>query len=333
MFRSEINMENPTQLRKKLAGKYYDVIINCAGITDLAYCEEHPAEAHAVHEIAVRELAQHCDRHNIALVHITDALAIDPTNVYGVSKAAGDGYIRQYAKEYLIIRTSAMYGPAFGRINWIEKVIKSAIRVKREVKAAAWRSFTPTSARSVAIAVKTLLLDRKWGEYNIVDSGGPVTQAQAAAFIISQIPAFNHLTVNEITQRDRKRPVLPDTTALEPTFPSRLDWKDAVKEYLLERGYLHPPCVLEVEEKATISVEQVWEHLQRNPVPLDTLVAALRQDRANWLVGDSGPGRKQKRLKVFWETLENEPKPSVMSTEAETPEFDERGFDQDDSLA
>lgn len=300
LFRSQLDLTNPGLVRKKLAGKYFDVIINCAGITDLAYCEAHPAEAHAVHELATKELVNHCATHNIRYVHISDSLAVEPINVYGRSKAAGEAAILdKWLQNSIILRTTSMFGPALGRTNWIEKTIASARRVKSEIKIPSWRIISPTSARTVASALEDLLkASGGGGIYNIVDEGEPVTQAEAARFIIDSIPFFSHLAVKPQDRPNKAATPVRADTSLFPDLRARTSWRVAVREYLLEKGYLRPLCVREIELQADDSVTGVWNRLRRDSVPLEALVAALREDRANWLIGGAGPGRKAKSKKM-----------------------------------
>jgi len=320
VFRSKLNLLNPGSVSGALASERSSLIIYAAGITDLEYCEEYPHEAHAIHELSVRETARHCLKTSAHMVLLSDSMVFNgqssdpytindtpaPINVYGNSKYAGERAAREILgfDHLTIVRAGSVFGPALGRMNWLEKLIKSAMRCKSEVKVNSWRMITPTSASVVAQAIKDAV--GRAGVMppilNAVCAGGPVTQAEAAAFALEQIPSLQHLKVAPASKPSRNLPRIPAMTALAlPTASSPPHWQTEVREYLLQKGYARPQCVLDVEAGAPLAVTQVWEKLQRSPVSIETLVVALRKDRLDWMAGASGPGRKAK--KSFFEEI------------------------------
>jgi len=96
-----------------------DLVVNCAGLTDVDACEADPSRARLLNETMARAVADACVRKNIRLVHIstdhlfdgTVALASEetvprPVNVYGATKWAGERAVAELCPEALIVRTN-----------------------------------------------------------------------------------------------------------------------------------------------------------------------------------------------------------------------------------
>ena len=101
-----------------------DVIINCAGLTDVQACEENPEEAYKINAIGARNLATAARRIDAKFIQIStdDVFGGDedkafcefddphPTTMYGKSKYAGEKLVRELTDKHVIVRSSWLYG-------------------------------------------------------------------------------------------------------------------------------------------------------------------------------------------------------------------------------
>ena len=116
-----------------------NVIIHCAAITNVDYCEENPEQAMAVNADSVKKFSQ--SDPNAKLIFISsDAVFPDglhlasekdgtaPVNVYGKTKEAGEKYINNALGSHLAIRTTIVgknINPSYqGFVEWIVNSIK-----------------------------------------------------------------------------------------------------------------------------------------------------------------------------------------------------------------
>jgi dTDP-4-dehydrorhamnose reductase len=93
------------------------VIVHCAAMTNVDYCEEHPEQAMAVNAESVAKLLK-CDPGARLIFISTDAVFPDglhlaseteetsPANIYGMSKQAAERYIRDAGEPHVGIRTT-----------------------------------------------------------------------------------------------------------------------------------------------------------------------------------------------------------------------------------
>ena len=101
-----------------------DVVINCAGLTDVKRCEMYPDEAYHVNALGARNLAIEVDAYEAKLIQLsTDDVFgsgltavwsefdhTAPRSVYGKSKYAGEQLVSSLCRKYTIIRSSWVYG-------------------------------------------------------------------------------------------------------------------------------------------------------------------------------------------------------------------------------
>ena len=114
-----------------------DVIINCAGMTDVAECEKNIDEAYRVNAIGVRNVALAANDIDAKVIQIsTDDVfdkesripynefdTVHPRTIYGKSKEAGEKILTQLLNRFVIIRSSWIYG--IGR-DFVDEVLRNA---------------------------------------------------------------------------------------------------------------------------------------------------------------------------------------------------------------
>ncbi len=114
----------------------FDYIINCAAYTAVDKAESEVELAEHVNHFAVKKLAEIAREHNAILIHIsTDYVfngqnckpyietdAVDPQNVYGLTKLRGEQAMQAVNPKGLIIRTSWIYSE-FGQ-NFCKTMLK-----------------------------------------------------------------------------------------------------------------------------------------------------------------------------------------------------------------
>lgn len=297
IFKSQCNFLSPTSLSTALGEGGWDYLINCAAITDVDWAEEHEAETMTVNNVAVRELARYCPNRKIHLIHISTDYVFDgldgpynakdnpnPLQVYGKSKLEAEDSIREEMRQFTIIRTSNLFGTALGRKNFIEKMIGVGA-AKGEIKPNNWRIMVPTSTKALAEKiVANLRTGLPIGLFHSVCGTG-ASQTDIAAFIFQNIPSLSHTKISG-QDKAKSTPVRPPNPSLISSADWELpDWRLEVMGYLLTRGYSRPLFVQEVEADAEFSMGKVWEKLGRVKPDIPTLVAALRADRTNFLLG------------------------------------------------
>jgi len=162
-----------------------DVIINCAGFTNVDKAEEDITTAELLNHTATANLAAVACERSAALIHISTDYVFDgrgcvpykeddqpaPTGIYGLTKLAGDKSVMNSGCRYIILRTAWLYSP-YGK-----NFVKTMLRITSEnesCKVVFDQVGSPTYAADLAgFIIKLIredLLD-KCGVYNFTDEG------------------------------------------------------------------------------------------------------------------------------------------------------------------
>jgi dTDP-4-dehydrorhamnose reductase len=200
----EIDFTKPDSIREAVRASQPAVIVNAAAYTAVDKAEAEPALAYAINAAAPGVLAEEAKRLGSILVHYSTDYVFDgtkhgayletdlpnPVNVYGKTKLAGDEAIQSVGGDYLILRTSWVYG-ARGS-NFLLTMLRLA-RERAELRIVDDQTGAPTSSECIAQATADLLaqlsapkgggLQGRSGIYNLTNSGETTWFGFAKAFL------------------------------------------------------------------------------------------------------------------------------------------------------
>lgn len=230
-----------------------DLVINCAAYTNVDKAEEEQAKAFLVNGIGAQNLALACAARGIPLCHISTDYVFngsgtrpytpfdntDPINVYGASKLAGEKYIQWIMNKFYIIRTSWLYGK--GGNNFAATVLK-LVKGLPELRVVNDQIGSPTYTVNLSHAIKRLIETGAYGIYHFTDkTEGGISWFDFASEIIRLIGFEEEVGVVPVATGEFPRPArrpafsVMDTSAYSVvTGESTMDWKDALRSYLME---------------------------------------------------------------------------------------------------
>ena len=226
-----------------------DIIINCAGLTNIEECENDISKAYKVNALGARNLSIIARKLEAKLVHISTDDVFDgksdqpynefdqtrPQTAYGKSKLAGEQYVKEFTYKHFIIRSTWVYGLGNNFINdLLEKVNKG------ETLAIASDQFgSPTSAKELARFILHLIDTNEYGTYHVTCSG-ICNRYEFAQEILRLAGKTIELKAVPTEQSDLSS-VRPPYAVLD-NFILRIiemydmpGWKESLKEYMDER--------------------------------------------------------------------------------------------------
>lgn len=227
-----------------------DVVINCAGLTDVQECENNVDEAYRVNAIGVRNVALAANEVNAKVIQISTDDVFDkesripynefdnvhPRTIYGKSKEAGEKILTQLLNRFVIIRSSWIYG--IGR-DFVDEVLRNVGQGKTmEVPNNQYAA--PTSAKELAKVIRYFIDNEEYGLYHVVCSGS-CSRYEFARTILEYSGKAGELDLYPVVIEDSARPTYSvlDNMMLRLTgIEEPKDWKAALKEYLDETGGL-----------------------------------------------------------------------------------------------
>lgn len=177
---TDLDILDRERLYKVLKEERPDVVINCAGYTDVDKAEEEREKAFLINAIGVQNLALASYDLNIPLFHIsTDYVFagekntpyniwdnVNPINFYGVSKLFGELYVQQFAKKYWILRVSSLYGKY--KRNFLSASIEY-MKQNKEAKGIVDQISSPTWTRNIAVVIRKFIEKGVYGVFHFSD--------------------------------------------------------------------------------------------------------------------------------------------------------------------
>ncbi len=146
-----------------------EVIVNCAGYTNVEKAEDEPALAEKLNATAVGYLAEACKDNDATLIHIstdyvfggnegntprTETEPANPTGAYGRSKLLGERAIEKVGCKHIIIRTAWLYSE-FG--NNFVKTMRKLTAERDSLKVVFDQVGTPTYALDLAKVIEVFI--------------------------------------------------------------------------------------------------------------------------------------------------------------------------------
>jgi dTDP-4-dehydrorhamnose reductase len=164
------------------------VIVNTAAMHHVENCEREPEKAFAVNALGPRNLALVARGLGAVLLHVSTDYVFDgskgspylegdnpqPLNVYGITKLAGEHFVRATTAQHFVVRTSGLYGKspcrAKGGLNFIELMLKLA-KERSEVRVVDSEVVSPTSTAELAEQLVQLSHTDCYGLYHATAEG------------------------------------------------------------------------------------------------------------------------------------------------------------------
>ena len=252
--RRQLDLGQLDRVRSALAATKFELLINCAAITNVDYCESHREEAFVVNAEAPRLLAEIANEKSARLVHFSTDYVFDgkktdpyveedkavPLSVYGESKLEGEQRVLEASSQHLVVRLSWVFGP--DKPSFIDQIIQRA-RENDVVTAVADKFSAPTFTIDVAGWLRLVVEKNANGILHLTNNGGCSWQewAQYAIDVCrSRGLPLKAERVEAVSLGDMKnfvaqRPVhtvlsTAKFTALTGVQPRH--WREAVAEYI-----------------------------------------------------------------------------------------------------
>ena len=248
-------------VERTLEGLKSQVVVNTAAYVRVDDAEGEPAAAELVNATAVADLAAICRRIEAKLVHFSTDYVFDgmkrtpyvesdpphPINAYGASKLAGERAIERTCRDYLIVRTSGLYGVAGSSGkggNFVETMIRKA-QAGEEIRVVADQALAPTSTAAVAVGVRALIEAGVGGLVHLACQG-ECTWAEFAEAIFAELGLVQEVRAigSDELRSPAKRPAYSVLTSERPEV-KRLapmpGWRVALQTHLGARAQRERP--------------------------------------------------------------------------------------------
>ena len=255
---SDIEVADFDRCQRVLGKLQPEVIINTAAFHQTDLAEERYEEAFKVNAFGARNVALACKEIGAFLVHMstdyvfhgdqkkpyTEEDSPCPTMAYGISKLAGEQFVRYIlGKRRMIVRSSGLFGlrgsKAKGGKNFIENVLEWS-KTRDEVRVVNDQRFSPTYTLDLARKIYHLLKQGVTGTIHITNTGD-CTWFEFAKEILKTIGSLTPRLIPITTVESGAKSCRPNYSVLGHRCLQELGlddlprWEAALKDYLQAR--------------------------------------------------------------------------------------------------
>jgi len=253
--RNDLDLKSSEDIESKLDDLSFDVLINCAALTNVDYCEDHEQEALQINAHAVRAMAEVCAKKKARCIHFSTDYVFDgkakkpyretdtalPVSIYGESKRIGEMQLLEVSENNLAVRVSWVFGP--DRPSFVDQILKKAA-TSDQVQAVGDKYAAPTFTLDVAAHLNPFLKEIKTGGIIHLSNTGECSWQQYGQFALDCAVAaglpmkgtrVGGQKLSELKAFVARRPVY---TVLSTELLTKLTghpprkWQDAVEDYV-----------------------------------------------------------------------------------------------------
>jgi dTDP-4-dehydrorhamnose reductase len=261
MGRQELDVTDGSAVMAAISAHRPDVVINTVARCDVDACEADTLLAFQVNALGARHVAQACQNGGARLIHISTDYVFSgdkgspyvesdtprPVNAYGVSKLAGEHFVRVACEDHLVVRSSGLYGVRGSREkggNFVETMVRLSSE-RPLLKGVSDQFLSPTYTWDLAHAVLTLAGKGVRGVIHVCNEGtcSWMEWASMVFRLLGRSVRLEPVTMAEfpsVAQRPRYtalRTERLEEAGIEPLPP----WQDALRRYLKQKGHLGRP--------------------------------------------------------------------------------------------
>ena len=248
-----LEITDPLAIKSVFSRFSPEVVINCAAYTAVDKAEKEKDRAFRVNSVGAGNLARACRGAGARFFHISTDFVFDgesktpyteddqaaPLGVYGASKLAGEEQVKNNCDDYVIVRTSWVFGRGGG--NFVKTILKKAAEVE-VLRVVSDQVGSPTFTKDLAEAIVNLIGARAKGIFNFSNQGTTCWYEFALAIVEGARVRGAELKVRTVTPvktsqfpTPAPRPaysVLDTSKYVEVTGAAPPAWKDALGRFL-----------------------------------------------------------------------------------------------------
>jgi dTDP-4-dehydrorhamnose reductase len=234
-----------------------DWVVNSAAMTHVDRCENEPLAAFEANALGARNVAYACEKSRSRLLHVSTDYVFDgekkspyvendaarPINAYGMSKLAGECFVRAHDSSHVVVRTSGLYGWYRCRgkgSNFAETVLARA-RQGQPLRVVSDERLTPTFTEDLAQQIRAIIERGVPGGIYHATNAGACSWFEFARELLALVGVS--ASIEPIRAEEWKSPTRrPANSVLENRALATLgidimpDWSDALARYVSARG-------------------------------------------------------------------------------------------------
>ena len=251
---SNLDFRDLDAYRKDVMDFKPDYLFHLGALTDLEYCERHIEDTYATNAMSVENAVYIANELDIPLLYISTAGIFDgsklvfddwdipkPLGHYARAKYAGECFVVESARRYLVCRAGWMMGGGPEKDKkFIQKVMRQIKDGRKVLHIVNDKLGTPTYTHDFALNVRQLLERKLWGLYNMV-CDGDTGRLEVAKELVHILGKEEEIEIHEVTSEFFQKEYFAERPPSERLKNAKLElrglnsmrsWKVALQEYI-----------------------------------------------------------------------------------------------------
>ena len=188
------------------------LVVHTAAETNVDKCETSRELAWSINAEGTRNVAEACGKKGVKLVYVSTDYVFDgekglyreedeakPVNYYGVTKLKGEEFVREFCEDFIIARTSVLYGWHSSRVNFATWVIDS-LRNGKRISVVEDHYNSPTLADDLAEIILRIVGMDLAGAYHV--AGSERISRYDFAMKIAEVFGFDRSLITPVRMKD-----------------------------------------------------------------------------------------------------------------------------------
>jgi dTDP-4-dehydrorhamnose reductase len=213
---SKLNILNEDEVKKVFEEFRPDIVIHTAAITNPVPKENQTSKDYFdTNVIGTKNLATYCQNYNARIIYISTDLVyagyrgsflkedakLIPASLYAETKLVGENKVKEFSKNYLILRTALLYGFGLNHSNCHFQLMYNQLNKNRTVRLFTDQYRTPISLTDAARIIVELALANLTNE-TINIGGTEIVSRYEMGEILCSLAGFDKNLLQKITMDD-----------------------------------------------------------------------------------------------------------------------------------
>jgi len=238
---SAVDITNADSVENTLGNLDYDLLLHCAGYTNVDGAEVEKEKVHLLNVTATKNLFEHTQKKQKKFIYISTDFVFDgnnppydensspnPIGYYGQTKYEGEQIVKDSA---MIVRISYPFRASYDKRSDFFRSIKSLLAQNKPVAGITDSIITPTYIDDIASGLRYLINNFSAETFHLVgsESISPFTAFQTIAEVFNLNPKFiGETSYNSFFQNKAKRPKQGTTISIKNTFQKMKSFREAL---------------------------------------------------------------------------------------------------------
>ena len=250
LSQGDVDITDMSSVERALIAEKPDIVINTAAMSKVEACEQDPGQAIKLNALGSYNIAKVSADIGAKLVYISTDYVFDgqkteyneediinPLNAYGVSKAAGEYFVKAYNPQNYLIRSAVFFGSSpSGKTGFVDLMLGLADEGK-EITVVDDLFMSPANIIDLSGAILQLLKKQAdYGLYHITNAGScSWFELAKKTFELAGVKANLKSVKAEEQKVSANRPhnsVLVSNRLKAAGIPELRSWQEALEEYL-----------------------------------------------------------------------------------------------------